>query len=1281
MQVGERRVCKIGSLHDGYLADHCVQELPAMPGSAYLALAIEQAFATDSALPPCTVNDVVFDNILFLPDDNACVLGVDLIDGDNGSSKIVISNLAAEPVSDETVNATMTVELNGRSSSRAEGSKLDIASLQAASTTKLDKTVFYDALASRGNQYGPAFRCVENLWCREGAALASLQNQVTYTESRPDILHPTIMDAALQTISATHVPNGQQSYVVTGIATATFSGAKSTPKWVHAELIRDDREHSDQVIGRAVICDESGEIIAGLDGVTFRYLDYSSANASGQKTSATIAVAATFTAEPLEDTIDFWGRQLETPVQTSFAPYNQVFQQFLDPESMFAKNNSGLNVALVRFDDWLAGLNKFTRRLEPAERDRSMAGLERYQLPGELEIAHLNPYETEYVYKEIFVDRCYMKGGITLCDGDVVFDIGANIGLFSLFVANEVRDATVFSFEPSPPSYACLAANAAVYGSNATVVNCGISDRERIATFTHYENSSVFSSFRADEGRDQAAIRAIVTNMVRQSGGLEGDELERSVDELMDGRLESKSYQCELKPISQVMREFDVTKIDLLKIDAEGSELDVLNGIDDADWDKILQVAIEVHDRDGPLVEAVSTRLRDHGFELEIVEEELLHQSGLYNIFAVRPGERQRSAHDAEDPIEETISRNITDLCRAIESAADRNQAPTLLMTCPPGPFARFDFARAQKQLGKAVEHIAQCHFLPYTHWSSLYPVAQLDDAEADRLGHIPYTPQFFTALGTAISRHFAATTRAPYKVIVLDCDNTLWRGVCGEDGPDGITVDEPYQQLQEFAVRQAESGMLLALSSKNVEDDVAAVFRDRADMPLKMEHIVTSRINWQPKSLNIQSIAEELNLGLDSFVFIDDNPVECAEVQAAYPEVLTLQLPTDPVEIPTFLDHVWAFDRAKVTTEDLDRSNYYRREKQREAFRENASTLKDFIDGLELEIDISGPDESRIPRISQLTQRTNQFNCTTIRRSEKEIREFIADESAGCLAVSLRDRFGDYGLVGVILYRCQPSKLEVDTFLLSCRVLGRGVEYEILNRLGATAVENGLEAVEVPFVPTAKNEPAASFLERAAGAFAHTRDESRTLYRIPAESCAAICYEPNSVVQETPKSSTSVPKSTGRRVASDSIVHVATGLNNVEHIIAAMSAARKSSHANPDVVLEGSELEQSIANIWREVLGLDRIGSNDRYTELGGTSLRAVQIVARMKRECGINMSLVDLYEHPTVAALAARFGSAGSEEADKRDAEAGRQRGERRKQRLAGRRSRRSSAVSACE
>jgi FkbH-like protein len=376
------------------------------------------------------------------------------------------------------------------------------------------------------------------------------------------------------------------------------------------------------------------------------------------------------------------------------------------------------------------------------------------------------------------------------------------------------------------------------------------------------------------------------------------------------------------------------------------------------------------------------------------------------------------------------IERNVEDLLQALKSSTVRSSASHLLCLLPASPRLQNDPVTAgflrqkEERLTAALSGHTGIHVVTSRELAAKYPVPDYFDVCGEESGHIPYTPLFFAALATMVARRIYALRRSSHKVIVLDCDNTLWKGVCGEDGALGIEIDAGRYALQEFVVRQQEAGMLLCLCSKNQEADVFEVFDRHPDMPLKRQHLVAWRINWQSKSENLKALAGELNLGLDSFIFVDDNAVECAEVAANSPDVLALQLPAEEKDIPRFLDHVWAFDHLKVTEEDRRRTALYQQNLQRERFEREATTLEGFLAGLNLQIEIVPASENQIARISQLTERTNQFNFTTIRRSENEIRQLWQDGRHKILTVSVRDRFGDYGLVGVMIFEL-PRRTE----------------------------------------------------------------------------------------------------------------------------------------------------------------------------------------------------------------------------------------------------------------
>lgn len=461
------------------------------------------------------------------------------------------------------------------------------------------------------------------------------------------------------------------------------------------------------------------------------------------------------------------------------------------------------------------------------------------------------------------------------------------------------------------------------------------------------------------------------------------------------------------------------------------------------------------------------------------------------------------------------VERNTQDLIGALKTATKHRATPLLVCVCPASPDVAADlnraalFERMEKQLVSELESVSGVYVVMTTELAALYPVSQYYDSYGEEVGHIPYTPAFFTALGTMITRKVTAIRGAPYKVIVLDCDQTLWKGVCGENGPLGVEIDPPYKALQEFMVAQYNRGRLLCLCSKNNKADVFDVFDCHPGMVLKREHIVSWRVNWKPKSENIRSMAEELQLGLDSFIFLDDDRVVCAEVQANCPEVLTLQLPQEAENIPRFLSHVWAFDCVKTTEEDRQRTTFYRQKAMREHFRKETFTFDKFLAGLELEVQISELLPQHVGRVAQLTQRTNQFNCTSIRRSESEIQQFcILLGDMECLVVDVRDRFGDYGLVGVIMFETRQNALWVDTFLLSCRALGRGVEHQMLAHLREVAKVRGFDYVIVPYLPTSKNQPALDFLNSIGASFRQSSIDG-WLFRFPTEVtiCAHMPY------------------------------------------------------------------------------------------------------------------------------------------------------------------------------
>jgi FkbH-like protein len=592
------------------------------------------------------------------------------------------------------------------------------------------------------------------------------------------------------------------------------------------------------------------------------------------------------------------------------------------------------------------------------------------------------------------------------------------------------------------------------------------------------------------------------------------------------------------------------------------------------------------------------------------------------------------------------VQRNAQELRQALQSALSRSAATHILCICPSSPAVEADrtwaiaFQQLEAQFIADLGGAGNFHLLRSPDFQRYLPDASPEsgyDAERDRLGHIPFTPEFFTTLGTTLARRIYAIKRSPYKVIVLDCDNTIWRGIVGEDGIDGIQLSPGFQALQQFMIEQQNAGMVLCLCSKNNEADVMEVFEKRTDMPLRLDHLVSWRINWLPKSGNIRDLAEELNLGLDSFIFLDDNPVECAEVRLNCPEALTLQLPKQDDDIPAFLSHVWAFDHLTITDEDRKRTALYQQNVARSRLEREAPSLEAFLSSLDLSITVTPPSPEQQPRVAQLTQRTNQFNCTTRRRTEADIQQ-LASQGLECRAIEVSDRFGDYGLVGVMIFGTQGQALEVDTFLLSCRVLGRGVEYQMLRELGQWAQQHQLATVRLPFIPSKKNQPALSFLERCGDAYKRPTDDG-LCFEFPVDYAAQVAYSPAPSADAAPVK----PKSSAtpdQRNRSERLQAIATDLRSPQQILQYIrSATAPRPDLGYDPVPPQTATEKRLVDLWGTLLQIDPIGITDNYFDLGGTSLLAVEVFVAIQTHFGPKLPLTTLVECPTVQSLAQRI------------------------------------------
>lgn len=351
-----------------------------------------------------------------------------------------------------------------------------------------------------------------------------------------------------------------------------------------------------------------------------------------------------------------------------------------------------------------------------------------------------------------------------------------------------------------------------------------------------------------------------------------------------------------------------------------------------------------------------------------------------------------------------------------------------------------------------------------------------------------PYTPIFFREWSRRVTPIVCSSLGLAKKALILDCDNTLWKGILGEDGFDGIhmavtsAAGRCFAEVQGMVAAMAEGGVIVGLCSKNNASDVQDVLDRHPDMQLRDGHISVKRINWDDKAQNLISIAGELNIGIESLVFVDDSEFEIGRVRGALPDVTALQVPTRTFEYPSFMwDVARLFFQQSQTEEDRAKSRQYRDQRARVEKKAQFANVADYLGSLELVLREWVDEEAHIPRIAQLTQKTNQFNLTTQRHSQAQISSWVRADDHRILSFGLEDRFGDYGITAVSIIEIgQDRSASVETLLMSCRIIGRNVERLIIDRVVRTCVGLGVEKLRARYLPTEKNRLVADLWKQA---------------------------------------------------------------------------------------------------------------------------------------------------------------------------------------------------------
>lgn len=414
------------------------------------------------------------------------------------------------------------------------------------------------------------------------------------------------------------------------------------------------------------------------------------------------------------------------------------------------------------------------------------------------------------------------------------------------------------------------------------------------------------------------------------------------------------------------------------------------------------------------------------------------------------------------------------------------------------------ELATAIDEFNALVRHLsetkANVKIVDFSEFANAYGINELIDWRYYYTAQIPYNPQLIRSFQIWWQRKLREINLSRKKCLVLDLDNTLWGGVLGEKGLSNICLSGDYpgkafHYWQEGLKELQRQGVMLAICSKNNFEDVEEVWAKRPDMVLKKEDFVAYRINWNDKATNLQELANELNIGLDAFVFVDDNPTERELIKQTLPMVAVPEFPNQPYGLPSLFQDIVQkyFSTYIVTFEDREKTNQYASNVKRSQAQATFVNYEDFLRSLEMKLTIEPINDISIVRAAQMTQKTNQFNLTTRRYMESDIRKMLLDGGKGW-TLSVEDKFGDNGITGLLIMSADGV---FDTMLMSCRILGKGIEKAFINYVLQQVKEDGLNNVVGLYIPTAKNGQVQDFWSNMGFSLIKTEDDGMCSYAL----------------------------------------------------------------------------------------------------------------------------------------------------------------------------------------
>lgn len=439
----------------------------------------------------------------------------------------------------------------------------------------------------------------------------------------------------------------------------------------------------------------------------------------------------------------------------------------------------------------------------------------------------------------------------------------------------------------------------------------------------------------------------------------------------------------------------------------------------------------------------------------------------------------------------ETKLQEINDLVRMLLAHSSARIVLHNFATPPYSPLGilenreGFGFHESVETLNSRLRDCYKSHervyLFDYNRFCSNIGYRTVTDPKMYYLGDLKVSNRAFRELADEYIAYILPTLSLSKKCLVLDLDNTLWGGVIGEDGLEGIKLGnypegKPFLEFQKRILSLHQRGVILAINSKNNMEDAIEVFRTHPEMILKEEHFTSIKANWNDKITNLKEIAQELRLGIDSFVVFDDDMTMREMIKEFLPEVTVIDVPQDPALYPSTIEHIVHFNTFSITQEDKKRGELYRTDKKRESLRLASGDIEQFLHSLGLRMILHGAEKVTIPRIAQLTQKTNQCNITTRRYFEDDIAKMASSPDHLVLCIEVNDIYGSYGITGVVIIQTFKEEWSIDSFLLSCRILGKNIEYALITYIIKKAAAMGVVRIIGEFLPTKKNAPAKNF-------------------------------------------------------------------------------------------------------------------------------------------------------------------------------------------------------------